>query len=561
MPQADRKPYIMMLAAAAVTLLAILSLLPATGWLVRAQLLSQFLPQGDGAAAEQRVADTHPNDYPIQLARVLTAAPDRGGPLTSDVKVQRLRELAARFPNEPSVYAHSLRYAAQGQVKLKRIEENELSASPFNAASYPAAQPAPEALAAFDSDAAAGERLDPNNAYFPLMRAAGLFAAHRDSEAIAAIHRAGQKTRFDDYTSDEFLAMDRLSKLAHGQNGAVARLTTAATMLFPHFMLLRGTARLGTVSAIHAELNGHAEEGFEIRRDIMRTGALMRVQGHSLICSLVGIAMAAIPSARPGGAPAEKAAGNLSAVQQSERAAARQEKYCAYLRSIGHAPDADWAEAERKASLAARETARKATDLSTFGLGSLGALGFWWLADLLTLTNAVSLLILCAAAAAAAGIRPKHRLKLWRGVLVLATAAVFALWFGNVGRGIAQWSSSATQLAQMANDGPSPDGVRTMQVFGAAVGLVISTGVPLLMLAGIAIASRIFRVPVATGIGRGLRGLALPVACGLFLLYGPLLFGTVRQEAALNAYVDGMVSHEGEMMASQVGATWPGPVR
>ena len=55
------------------------------------------------------------------------------------------------------------------------------------------------ALEAFDRDAAAGERLDPDNAFFPLMRSVGLFAEHRDDEALAAIQRAGAKPRFQEY--------------------------------------------------------------------------------------------------------------------------------------------------------------------------------------------------------------------------------------------------------------------------------------------------------------------------------------------------------------------------
>ena len=296
MSESKPKPYGMLLVFLALATLTGLFVWPATGWLVRLQLVSQVLPPiGNREAAQRQVAEANPRDYDIQLARALTAPfPGHGQP-DSIVKVQRLRDLAARFPDEPSLYAHSLRFATQGQVRLHRNEQDELSA-PSNTPKPKAEPTAAADLAAFDNDAANGERLDPDNAYFPLMRAVGLYDARRDAEAIAAIHRAGQKTRYEDYANSEFGVVDKFFTLAHGRRGAIARTSMAASILFPQYSQIRAVARMGTVSAIHAELSGNAEEGFAIRRDMMRAGALMRVQGHSLICNLVGIAMTAIPT-------------------------------------------------------------------------------------------------------------------------------------------------------------------------------------------------------------------------------------------------------------------------
>lgn len=81
--------------------------------------------------------------------------------------------------------------------------------------------PAAEHLAAYDRDAKEGERLDPDNAYFPLMRAVGLFAARRDKEAIEAIERASRKPRWEDYTNEEAEAHLHLLAKAFGRQPAI----------------------------------------------------------------------------------------------------------------------------------------------------------------------------------------------------------------------------------------------------------------------------------------------------------------------------------------------------
>ena len=558
----ERKPREMLLVVLAVLVLGGLCAWPATRWIVRLQLVQPLLPSflNNREAQARSVAEENPRDYSVQLARALTLPTPNNVPYQSEARVQRLHELAARFPNEPSLYAHTLRYATQGQVIVHRSEQDELSAAPPAASRAMPKLATAENLAAFDNDAANGERLDPDNAYFPLLRAAGLFEAHRDAEAVAAIHRAGQKTRYEDYSNSEFAALDNFSKLAHGENGSMARIASAASLLFPQYAQIRAVARMGTVSAVHAELGGKAEEGFAIRHDLMRAGALMRVQGHTIICNLVGIAVTVIPTARPGGAPAVKAPDNQTQAQREQRARDNQEKYFAYLRGIGHAEDVKWAQAEFEAGRQAKQVANKVGEVGPFSTSALCWTCFWWAADLLTMTNAIGLLILGAAAALAAAVRPKTRLMLWRGVLTLATLALFGLWLFNVERNITDWVTTPLQMTQAVSDmqgGESNYG--GLEAKGRVVALCLALALPIgmsILILGISISSK---VPFTTGLGRGLRGLALPVACVLCLLYGALLMGTVRHEKQMNAAVEGITTNEGAYTASQSGQTWPGP--
>ena len=93
---------------------------------------------------------------------------------------------------------------------------------------------------------------------------------------------------------------------------------------------------------------------------------------------------------------------------------------------------------------------------------------------------------------------------------------------------------------------PSPPLV-TLATVAAPLALVLLLGV----------ASRIARVPFFVGLVRGLRGLALPVACGLILVYGLLVLGTVRQEARVSEGLRQTLAHEGRYLARLTGESWP----
>jgi hypothetical protein len=84
-----------------------------------------------------------------------------------------------------------------------------------------------------------------------------------------------------------------------------------------------------------------------------------------------------------------------------------------------------------------------------------------------------------------------------------------------------------------------------------------TVAVPLALVLLLGVASRIARVPFFAGLVRGLRGLALPVACGLILVYGLLVLGTVRQEARVSDGLRQTLAHEGRYLARLTGESWP----
>src|SRR5262249_21692747 len=132
--------------------------------------------------------------------------------------------------------------------------------------------PSAEALAAYDRDAAVGGRLDPDNAYFPFMRAAGLLAGRRDEEALAAVRRAGGKRGWEDYASAETAGGWRLCE-AMGARGNVPRTINAAHVLLPQYATMARVTWVATYLASRAEAAGRVEEGLAVRASLARYGS------------------------------------------------------------------------------------------------------------------------------------------------------------------------------------------------------------------------------------------------------------------------------------------------
>lgn len=367
---------------------------PQTRWLVWPQLAPGLISD---AQNRQRFVQAHPNDYAVQLG----GQPEK----PTLTQLQYARSLVPRFPDNPSLRANILRYATQ-DLSLNRPDSsgNLLSGKPDPPPNprRDSPPPTPAQLAAFDADAAAGERLDPDNAYFPFMRSVGLFAAHRDAEGRAAVRRAGTETAWREYYEDEVEGKWAVMEGVYGHREAVAGSAVAAGLLFPHYAPLRAVARLVTVQAVEAEQAGRAEDGLALRRSLARCGDLMRAESKSYIGTLVGIAISAISRSRPGGAAAITAEpGASTSPDDNDRhdrlAQRRLDAYCDYVTRLGH-PDAA---REARAQAAAGEQARHLS-LGAFAFGSplgdfarLGiALGVGWV----TAANLLLLLLLGFAA-------------------------------------------------------------------------------------------------------------------------------------------------------------------
>ena len=123
------------------------------------------------------------------------------------------------------------------------------------------------------------------------------------------------------------------------------------------------------------------------------------------------------------------------------------------------------------------------------------------------------------------------------GALVMvATAAAVALVIALIGTVIAVFSGFSTS-AQMLNGAmsSSPDDAPQAPAWLLAVPVVfagVMALLPVLMLALFALFSRMLKIPVAAGVTRGTRSMAVPLACLLLLAWGGCLFNTLRHENA-----------------------------
>ncbi len=550
------KPRSLVYAAVAVLILVALLVAPPTRWLLRLEAFPGLLGGGPG---RQEFVRSHAQDYPIQLG----GQTDYQG----QTAVQYARSLAPRFPDNPSLRANILRYATQEEIHLNRPDSsgNLLSANPApqsSAGNYPGGSrdepPTAPQLAAFDADAAVGERLDPDNAYFPFMRAVGLFAAHRDDAGLAAVERAGREHEWREYSGDEVEGRWRISEAALGGREGISRMATAGALLFPHYQKLRAAARLVAVKAVQAEQDGRPQEGLALRLSLARCGDLMRAQSTPLIGSLVGIAISAISRSRPGGVPA---AARPQGVPADQWAKERLDAYCEYVTRLGH-PEA--AREARAQDAAGSQVRRLISGDLIFGsrLLALARLSISLAVGWVLAANVLLLLLLSGLALGLSRLSPLRDRRAPPLAVSLGVALAVLLALG----GLAAWqiheaaSPARTLLDMLPTSGGGQDGGPSPQA-PLLLGLAFGAAFPCLLLLTSSIKAKVRCLPQAVGLVEGFRDSAPPLACALALLYCGLTLWTVHQESAVNSSLARSLHGEGQALAAQTGKAWPGPVR
>jgi len=549
--------------------------LPATGWLIRTQigmatpghrsLAWQILGVDDDllksadyqaeSAAVDRAAARHPDDLAVQLAYIIH---DSAHP-------QAMASLEDRFSHDPVFYAAWARFLTMRAVGLRRDEVSLLYGEKLTPSVAPST---PDDLRTFNRACAAGERLDPENAYFPAVRAIGLFAAHQDDAALAALHRAAAKTHWDDYAFVEAEGGARLVDLAFGDRSGISSMYLAVSTLLPHFSGLRAAAQVAVYKAAVLEKHGQTEAGFMIRRDVSHLGALMRVQSRSIISSLVGGAISQIASIAPGGTiPARSASSKVGDESQLEaRGREHLAAYAAYLRRIGHPEEAVYAERQYEAGRQVREIDKAESPwvLDFVGVPRLAAHWFFCLAILAAVGWTLLLGLAIWAwerSAPREGQKPDigrvnyRRIAVGLGVAagLLVGAVLLFRWLIWAFTTI---DTSCRLLNHLLDAGDSffwlPDALflawlRLLLAFGAFA-------VPLLIFLISGIIAR--RRPEGRTAARLYRP-ALSAAALFLLLYSGLVIVTVQAEAQARDSIQQLGQSEGRFLAAQLHRTWP----
>lgn len=611
------------------TVVAVLLLLPATGWLARLQLLpfttsagpnllmdydNKSLEKNFARESDRAIARSGRN-FDLEFARAT-------GVIFDDNAVKRLDRLSGLYrehPGNPVVISALLKALTVHDVKVGREEEALLS-HPDRRKNFPAAtnkKQDPAQVVRFIALAEAGEKLEPQNAFFPTMAAWGYFAARKDDAAVAAWIRAGEKPKWDDHYGDEIRAKWKLQRAINrgSETGALARMSSMAGILLPHYAGIRASARMAAVTAFQAELRGEKEKGFAIRQASRRIGQTMQEECKTYIGNLVGKAIVALATSRAGGA--EVVDNPYKGTGASERwMKERQARYTQYLLSIGHPEEAAAyakaiADGEFLKGLFTRANPKtywgfEAKTYQLFGgwfanflliagvLFSLVFAGIFKLAYRFSprlqkgeplqksakwglFTGIVSPILGGAISLFAMGawLEPYSGMELFAAaavilaLLVVVPPVLLRLSMREIGHGLlvmlATWGSfaaligagmfcvqfaqgiiSAIGLFSYSGEGSSDGAVDVVKVvtpwvIGAAV---LSVPLGLLLLFGIF--SRILKVPFAAGVTRGMRAMAVPLACVLTLVWCGTLFYTLRHEHAAIAEMEQMATR-GEM--------------
>jgi hypothetical protein len=237
----------------------------------------------------------HPNDAHLHAGALVlgySLGPGRqsipaGGsdevPAYGDPRLEYLQDLRDRFPDDPALLAHTLRYYSQRNLHVRRTE----------ASSYvrETAVLAPAVVSQVEEQAREGARIDPENGYFPTMLACAYFAATRDAEGLALLREASHKPKWNDYAVLEGFGGRDLLLQAYPNRGFWMQGRSLYAVVLPHFAEIRAAARCAVWRAQQLADQGDVGSELAVRADVIRLGALLRRDGGTVIGRLVGAAV------------------------------------------------------------------------------------------------------------------------------------------------------------------------------------------------------------------------------------------------------------------------------
>ncbi len=546
-------------------------------WTLRQMGVRENLPDSDPGDEQAALAATRlrfRRDYAVQLAFALRADYLQR-PTQEDERVKRLRLLLPAFPTQPGLYAHILRLESLRDVAIRRDTEYEKyingRASPYTATEDSRAV-TPEALTNFDHDAEVGEQLDPQNAYFPMMRAIGLFASGHDVDALAAVRRASQKPKWDDYTGEESAAVWKLARESFGNDSAALHAGLHSSVALPHLKELRNVTRMTVYWASQTEKAGRVDEGIALRHAGIQCGALVRIQAIYAMGGYVGAEMSELQWLRPGGAAPIALPGDMPPEQKN---IIRRDAYLTFLRQGGHEAEATWAQAQFEAAHRSRDILDKSAEPEYVPPTRLAKnLTTWWLADNILLINGLEMLLLSLMAIWL--VRRKRRMVYMTSerkdnplipVIALITLVVifFALAFQT------QWGSAfgslRGQLHLLAATGGDPDSpARFLEPPGAfstpgtlqLTTLLLSILAPALTLILLALYNLQRDQEMEMTYLTRIPELGATLGCVFLLLYWGCALVTARQEGKVEAAVAQNIKSGSRSIAEMEGTQWPG---
>ena len=546
-------------------LLTGLTLHPKTGWLVRQQAQAAFGGQG------------------VALIQSLE------GPKTPP-KLSEAGEVARQ-----------LRKLCEEKLKLRRDEE-ESFLDPRHRASTTTTISTEFSLYEVLELTKQGTQCDPDNAFFPALRAVALLRARSDEQALVALHQAAQCPHWEDYTREEILArLDQLEQV-QGRHTVIADVRVPSDLSF--LLRLEALARVATALAARKELADEKAAGLAIRHDLRALGERIEAQGSCINIRNRGLTLALTAAARPGG----EAPKIYSGLSQETKESRRRDALTTAEKVWGKGEAAALARVLQK-----RETLDRQGEKRSFGTDDFYSLVGQWQTSLFLLGNLLATVLLGAFFALLAKLsrgksaRPGTRFGLWLALGVAPLLAwraglgddqvwlekdllvtswlvgLFAIWqvWRSTKRG-KRWQEAGLALAALVGVGqvlligvlaiwgtqetvqayvgrfvlcegclsqgesdPIPWWKALWDDVSYRVFFALPTLAPLLSLTPIlAMISRVKHDPVTFGVARGLGRCALPVALVLALVYAWQVHATATQEARFRGDIRACVENE-----------------
>lgn len=235
-------------------------------------------------------------DYKAQLASAINQSYNstsfKPGPLLSVIK---------QNPENPSGYANFLRCASVVFITTNREESYLLEYDNVPKDALIRHNISIDLLKLMNSVSQKGEQIDPDNAYFPFMRAAVFFTNHQDKDAVTELLKASKKSVWRDYSADQVTGQWKINSTGIGNTSALNLMLAEGSVNYSHYTLLRDAAHVAVYDAMMLEKSGNAKEGIKIREALLQISGIIRTQSNTNIGVLIGVTCGSIAIKRPGG--------------------------------------------------------------------------------------------------------------------------------------------------------------------------------------------------------------------------------------------------------------------
>lgn len=512
---------------------------------------------------ERAFIAAHPDDANLQFGGALRgniSPVDAQMALGSEERAEQLRKVASKFPDHPEILAATLRAESQNEMLVHRAEASQfLENRPAPKTGSVVAKPKISDAAAvkrFIDQCLVGERIDPDNTYFPLLRAMAYTELRQDKDAFAALHLAAGKKLWREYIPEEFVANRTVNRAMYGRTGLIPEMAISAAIVFPHYSSMRELSRVVAAEAIRLEMQGRVSEGMALRRDLFDVSERIRNESTSLIGSLVGSAMLDVSRMRPGGMlevkPKQTRNDGPTAEEVKVTRELNRKRFVDFATKHGEGAFAARAIESAKLGDDIRETSQKGMDRGVYGMELITRLVIGQGVGLILLSNLVWMLILGAITAAV--VRSPRFVagnRLAPGPFVASVAGIA---LAMVVSGAVTGMSVGYTVGALNGMTGEAGSVLPMAAVAAGLVLVFPTLLTIVLAIWAAVNKRASFTRTITG---GFAAIALPAAAVMALAWVGVVYYSAGLDAQGSAELVEMLQHEGQYIFRIMGKKWP----